>query len=824
MARWGRSGLVVGAAVAVLASMTVPGTSAEAQSSPPSCDTPPANIDDPFLLPAWTDANGWTDPSQYETVVSGDVNGDGTYELMGRTSAGMEVQGWAPAPSAGEAAPNQWMSAGQLGPPWSTADGWDNAIYYSTIQTADLDGNGDDELVARGAAGIQAYDLSGTDLVTAQWQALPNGPAWSDAAGWTQEWSYSTIQSGDVDGDGTDELLGLEPAGTTMAVVGYDASTGSWTTLPSLGLGTGWTAPAYYPSIQVADLDGDGADEVLARSAAGVEAFELANGAWSVLPAGPGWSDAAGWDQPEQVQTIQTADLDGDGTDDLIGLSDAGVAAYAYDGGAWNLMGILNEFPSSTWAGVEYYSTLQTGDIDGDGAAELVARGPDGLEAFALDAGTWVPAATTFSTLSDDGGWNAAVRYPTIDVVPVESGQPEVLIARSNMGVNTWLLSGTGASATWVPASTGFPYWTETPTGTPDASERAFAHINQKVGDVLWPDDTGQTVLTQLENTSLLVDIQSQLAQVRPEGLNITREEWDAVYEPVTSWVDAAVAVDSYLLGSSPSLNSLALDQLMLTTNYLTDIDNTYFSTDTGEEILAIVSTVLAGVLSAAASVVDPAVLPLLVVGLSLLSSGLSSWQGFVNPEGAITAEYGELAGQIDDIFCYSSYFLFDAYDQIVGDYGLLVTAGMLVGDGTWGWVGSSSPGATNPYDEAVSQMAVGQQVWVFQQLGSVAWRAGYCNPNAFGDWICGFAAGGPTDDPNAYTVPGTNTVQWQAVGTLLGGVDCLTQPDDAWTFLQQTLGVDLADVFAPLDSDGLTGADYIGTNGWNLKVDTCNT
>ena len=44
-----------------------------------------------FAVPGWTDAGGWTDPSQYSTIRLADVNGDGSDELLGRNSDGIEV-------------------------------------------------------------------------------------------------------------------------------------------------------------------------------------------------------------------------------------------------------------------------------------------------------------------------------------------------------------------------------------------------------------------------------------------------------------------------------------------------------------------------------------------------------------------------------------------------------------------------------------------------------------------------------------------------------------------------------------------------------------
>jgi len=51
-------------------------------------------------------------------------------------------------------------------------------------------------------------------------------PMWGDAAGWTDPSKYSTIQLGDVNGDGKDELLGRGDAG--IEIWTFDTSVGQW--------------------------------------------------------------------------------------------------------------------------------------------------------------------------------------------------------------------------------------------------------------------------------------------------------------------------------------------------------------------------------------------------------------------------------------------------------------------------------------------------------------------------------------------------------------------------------------------------------------------
>ena len=102
-----------------------------------------------------------------------------------------------------DTAANTWVSM-PSGPPWSDTEGWDWAPYYETIQTADVDGDGQDELLARSAYEILVMKF---DTAANTWVSMPSGPPWSDTEGWDWAPYYETIQTADVDGDGQDELL-----------------------------------------------------------------------------------------------------------------------------------------------------------------------------------------------------------------------------------------------------------------------------------------------------------------------------------------------------------------------------------------------------------------------------------------------------------------------------------------------------------------------------------------------------------------------------------------------------------------------------------------
>ena len=121
-----------------------------------------------------------------------------TEEFSAETAEGDEGSGrWQPLPG---------------GPAWSDAEGWNQPQYYTTIQTADIDGDKKAELIARAAAGIV---ISKYDPDTHTWHSLPDGPAWNDTGNWNQPQYYTTIQTADIDGDGKAELIARAAAGIT---------------------------------------------------------------------------------------------------------------------------------------------------------------------------------------------------------------------------------------------------------------------------------------------------------------------------------------------------------------------------------------------------------------------------------------------------------------------------------------------------------------------------------------------------------------------------------------------------------------------------------
>ena len=299
-------------------------------------------------------------------------------------------------------------------PQWTDGSGWSAAEYYSTIQLADINGDGSDELLARGAFGmiVQSWDAT-----NGLWTSLSESGPFSDAGDWNKEEYYATIQTADIDGDGSAELI----ARSSVGIDTYEWSGSGWTQLatgvPDFGDAGDWKKKEYYSTIQTGDIDGDGSAEMLARSTNGIETYKWSGSTWNRVDSkNPPWSDKEGWEKHRYYSTIQLGDIDGDGAAELLGRGGSGMDTYRWSGSSWVLL--KSDNPKLTddkgWKTAEYYSTIQTGDINGDGAAEMLARGKSGIYVYKWTGTAWSEQIKGSPGWSDDAGWNKAEYYSTI--------------------------------------------------------------------------------------------------------------------------------------------------------------------------------------------------------------------------------------------------------------------------------------------------------------------------------------------------------------------------------------------------------------------------
>ena len=382
--------------------------------------------------------DNWNQPEYYETIQFDDIDGDGLPELIGRSSSGIEAWNYNPE--------TQKWSKLLNGPALGDAQGWDQPQYYKTLQLADIDGDSKAELIGRGPSGIVVWKYEPQAL---KWNRLPDMPEVSDNLGWAQPQYYKTLQFADIDGDGKAELIGRGTSGIIVWKYETDQQAPRWINLPNgpaLSDAQGWSNPQFYETIQLADIDGDGKAELIARNSSLIRVwrYDPVNGSWINLPNGPAWGDAQGWDQPQYYRTIQLADIDGDGKAELIGRGPSGIVVWRYDPNPQAPRWIkLSNGPALSdaqgWINPQFYETIQLADIDGDGKAELIARNSSFIRVWRYDPvnDSWINLPNG-PALSDAQSWAQPQYYKTLQLADIDGDGNAELIGRSPSGIVVW--------------------------------------------------------------------------------------------------------------------------------------------------------------------------------------------------------------------------------------------------------------------------------------------------------------------------------------------------------------------------------------------------
>lgn len=352
----------------------------------------------------FNDASGWNTAATGRTVRFGDVNGDGRADVCGRGSLGVNC------------ALNSGTTFGAFTTfttEFSNAQGWnDGPQYFATVQLADLNADGADEVCGRSDAGVECVFADG-----GVWRST----SFNDATGWALAKYYPSVQFADVSGDGRADACARGELGISCSLSadgGFGVYTG-WST--EFSDADDWdAAPQYFQTVQFPDVNGDGKADVCARSAAGISCG-LSNG--TQFAASATWStafgDASGWATRSQFATIQFPDLDGDGKADVCGRASAGLVCAISSGTAFGAAMTTQLFnDASGWGGDStYFSTIQFVDLDGDGDLDVCGRGSMGINCAKWNQGAFGTQVLVSAFGSDTDGWSDENRAPTLRFV-----------------------------------------------------------------------------------------------------------------------------------------------------------------------------------------------------------------------------------------------------------------------------------------------------------------------------------------------------------------------------------------------------------------------
>ncbi len=137
----------------------------------------------------FSDTNGWSDSRYYNSLRLADVNGDGRLDVCGRASDGIHC---ALGKGDGTFAPATLWTVD-----FRDSLGWDQAQYGSTIMFADINGDGVSDVCGRGIACVYCatsnrHSFNAATLATT---------GYSDATGWNHSIYYGSMRLADVNGD-----------------------------------------------------------------------------------------------------------------------------------------------------------------------------------------------------------------------------------------------------------------------------------------------------------------------------------------------------------------------------------------------------------------------------------------------------------------------------------------------------------------------------------------------------------------------------------------------------------------------------------------------
>jgi len=143
-------------------------------------------------------------------------------------------------------------------------------------------------------------------------------------------------------------------------------------------------------AVAAADVDGDGSDEIITLSGANVAVMNLSGGNFASAGAGSVGS-GSGW-------SLDVGDVTGDGAEDVVFVDGSGTARVLAGGSV------------SPWGSIGSGHPLTVvGDFDGDGRSDLAGLRNDGRVDVALSTGSGFGTAGIWGDAGPTGGWQFAV-------------------------------------------------------------------------------------------------------------------------------------------------------------------------------------------------------------------------------------------------------------------------------------------------------------------------------------------------------------------------------------------------------------------------------
>jgi hypothetical protein len=245
-----------------------------------------------------------------------------------------------------------------------------------------------------------------------------DNPRWVGSVAGTK--AYVAAFAGDYNGDGRDDHYFLADDGTWEIAVTSSSGSASTSRIP----GGGWNPAFTYSDVQLGDFNSDGRADVIGRNSAGYWVVGLSNG--SGTAPGLTFSSFGAVSTFVDWHDAQTGDFNGDGRSDIMARASSGTWVVGLSNGT--------SFDFSVWGGwstIVDWDGVQIGDFNGDGMADVVGHSSSGRIVIGLSDG----AKFNFSIWANV---STIVTWPQIVVGDYNSDGQSDLALRASSG--TWVV------------------------------------------------------------------------------------------------------------------------------------------------------------------------------------------------------------------------------------------------------------------------------------------------------------------------------------------------------------------------------------------------